>query len=74
MNKIISKEIDDYRREREVLMDELSQDKDSFANQIKDELGEEIKRELIKKDDKVVADKPQKKRINIFKRLMEICR
>ena len=74
MSKIISKEIDDYRREREVLMDELSHDKDSFANQIKDELGEEIKRELIKKDDKVVANKSQKKRINIFKRLMEICR
>ena len=71
MNNIVTRELSDYQREQEILRDEIAGDKDCFANQIKDELGEEIKKQLMKKEQ--AKKEPAKKKMNIFKRLIEIC-
>ena len=49
-NAAMNNELNDLRRERELLTKELLDDKENFALQMRDVLGEQIKRELIKKE------------------------
>ena len=49
-NAAMNNELNDLRRERELLTKELLDDKENFALQMRDVLGEQIKRELTKKE------------------------
>ena len=66
-------EIDDYKRERELLFEEAMDAKEAFAKGVKDELGEEILREL-KQKPKEVEEKPKEpSKFKVFlKRLFDV--
>ena len=67
-------ELDDYKREREIIFDETLDAKEAFAKGLKDEFGEEILRELKKapvKMPEVQEKKPSKIKL-FFKRLFEV--
>ena len=49
-NAAMNNELNDLRRERELLTKELLDDKENFALQMRDVLGEQIKRELTKQE------------------------
>ena len=58
----MSSELNDLRREREILVEEVLSGRNKFAEDIKDVLGEQIARELAKKpkEEKVAVKKPSK--------------
>lgn len=63
--------LQDLKREREILTNELLSAKDSFANDMKDVLGEQIKKEL-SKSKKIVEEKPVvKEKKGIFTKILD---
>ena len=58
--KPIDYELNDLRREREILTNELLADKNNFAQQMRDVLGEQIKNELAKKEKPAPVKKEKK--------------
>jgi hypothetical protein len=52
-------EIDDYKREREILFNETIDAKESFAKGVRDEFGEEILKELKQKSEENAKEKPK---------------
>lgn len=67
--KPIDYELNDLRREREILTNELLEDKNNFAQQIRDVLGEQIKNELAKKEEPAPVKK--EKKTGWFKRFLD---
>ena len=67
--KEIGAELNDLRREREILAEELLSGKNAFANQVKDVLGEQIM-EVLKEQPKPVKQ-PGPKKPSKFKTFIE---
>lgn len=68
-------EVDDYRREREILAEETISGKNTFATEMRDVLGEQIKAELAKKKTEVPEKIEKPKGIHKFlDKLSQICR
>ena len=67
--KPIDYELNDLRREREILTNELLADKNNFAQQMRDVLGEQIKNELAKKEKPEPVKK--EKKTGWFKRFLD---
>ena len=61
-NAAMNNELNDLRRERELLTKELLDDKENFALQMRDVLGEQIKRELTKKEKPQIQEEIKKPR------------
>lgn len=66
---MIGAELSDLRRERELLTEELLNDKNNFANSLKDTLGEQLKKELMKKE--APAPIEEKKKVSKFRRFLD---
>lgn len=71
--KAMSAELNDLRREREILAEEVLSGRNKFAEDIKDVLGEQIAKELAKKpkEEKPVIKKPSKIKV-FFEKLTSI--
>ena len=66
-NAAMNNELNDLRRERELLTKELLDDKENFALQMRDVLGEQIKRELTKKEKPQTQEEIKKpRRFKVF--------
>lgn len=65
----VSAELNDLRREREILAEELLSGKNAFASQVKDVLGEQIM-EVLKEQPKPVKQ-PEPKKHSKFKTFIE---
>lgn len=65
----VSAELNDLRREREILAEELLSGKNAFASQVKDVLGEQIM-EVLKEQPKPVKQ-PETKKPSKFKTFIE---
>ena len=61
----VSDEIRDLRREREILTDEILDGKNKFANEVRDILGEDIRKVLVPKE------KPVEKKKSRFKLFLD---
>lgn len=68
VNNPINDEFNDWKRERNVLMQEMFSSKSTFAEDMKDSLGEEIREALIKK---IVAKEVEEKKENKFKNFLD---
>lgn len=70
----MSSEISDLRREREIFTEEILSGKNTFANELNDTLGEQIKKELEKKPKEVKPIPEKKSKIKrFFDKLSQIC-
>ena len=66
MDDFLNSAINDLRREREIFVNESLKEKQSFANEIKDTLGEQILEQLTKKEKIVEPNIKKKSKFEMF--------